>query len=87
MTGLPRFLQLPKGNVFLFGPRGTGKSTWLRRVLPDAVRIDLLEPAELRRYLARPESLREIVSALQAGASVIIDEFLRALKPGEELPG
>jgi predicted AAA+ superfamily ATPase len=26
---VPRFLQPPAGSFFLFGPRGTGKSTWL----------------------------------------------------------
>jgi hypothetical protein len=31
----PRFLTLPERSVFLFGPRGTGKTTWLRRTLPD----------------------------------------------------
>ena len=31
-----RFFQAPKESFFLFGPRGTGKSTWLRRTFPDA---------------------------------------------------
>jgi predicted AAA+ superfamily ATPase len=29
-----RRLQLPDRSFFLFGPRGTGKTTWLRQVLP-----------------------------------------------------
>ena len=31
-----RLLPLPPGSSFLFGPRGTGRTTWLRSVLPDA---------------------------------------------------
>lgn len=45
MTTLPRFLILPGGSFFLFGPRGTGKTTWLRSVLPNALAVDLLRPA------------------------------------------
>ena len=40
---------------FLFGPRGTGKSTWLAQEFPGALRLDLLAPEVLRAYLARPE--------------------------------
>lgn len=40
---IARSLKLPKGSCFLFGPRGTGKSTWVNTVLPKALRIDLLK--------------------------------------------
>ena len=36
-------LRCPDRSFFLFGPRGTGKSTWLRQVLPNAVWFDLLD--------------------------------------------
>ena len=42
MATPPRFSQDPGGHYFLFGPRGTGKSTWLRLVHPDALVVDLL---------------------------------------------
>jgi hypothetical protein len=43
MAGLlPRLLRPPAGSFFRFGPRGPGKSTWLRRVFPQAHRLDLL---------------------------------------------
>ena len=48
MTTVPRFLDLPRGSFFLFGPRGTGKTTWLRSVLPNAIVVDLLKPEEYR---------------------------------------
>lgn len=55
-----RFFRLPKKSFFLFGARGTGKSTWLHHELPDAVFVDLLKPEVYRELQARPERLREI---------------------------
>jgi len=54
-----RFFDIPRQSCFLFGPRGTGKSTWLRHKLSDALHIDLLEPSLHRRLSARPERLRD----------------------------
>lgn len=34
MGNIWRFLQPPRGVFFLFGKRGTGKSTWLKEVVP-----------------------------------------------------
>lgn len=48
MAAVQRFLQPPAGWFFLFGPRGTGKSTWQAQVFPAAVRFDLLAPEVLR---------------------------------------
>jgi predicted AAA+ superfamily ATPase len=74
----PRFARPPAGHFFLFGPRGTGKSTWLRHTFPDALHIDLLDPANERALTARPESLRERIAALPAPRVVIVDEVQRA---------
>ena len=44
----------------LFGARQTGKSTLLDRLVPKpALALDLSNPAERSRYLARPEILVE----------------------------
>lgn len=59
---IPRKLQLTKAGTetfFLWGPRQTGKSTLLRHVYPSAWWIDLLKADEYRRYLQRPELLRQ----------------------------
>ncbi len=48
----PRILVPPEGSFFLFGPRGVGKSAWLRGVFPEARRIDLLDEALYQSYLA-----------------------------------
>ncbi|MCZ0934563.1 MAG: AAA family ATPase [Gemmatimonadetes bacterium] len=77
MTILPRFLALPRGSFFLFGPRGTGKTTWLASTLPNALVVDLLKPEEYRRLAARPERLRELVLGAPAGSDVVIDEIQR----------
>lgn len=74
MTPLHRFFQDPGSSFFLFGPRGTGKSTWLREHFPDAVWIDLLEPDAYRDYAARPERLRERLAASPEASLVVIDE-------------
>ena len=69
-----RFLQDPKGNFFLFGPRGTGKSTWLGEVYPEALVSDLLAPDLERRYAARPERLLELIAGHPEAEILVVDE-------------
>src|SRR6185295_17688458 len=69
-----RFFHAPKQSFFLFGPRGTGKSTWLRQHFPRALWIDLLDAELLRFYGARPERLRETIQATPGISEVVIDE-------------
>jgi uncharacterized protein len=69
-----RFFTPPKQSYFLFGPRGTGKSTWLKAHYPNALWIDLLNLDVLRHYLAGPERIRAVVEALPDGAHIVIDE-------------
>ncbi len=78
MTTLPRFLRDPGVHFFLFGPRGTGKTTWLKATHPDALWIDLLEPDVERELTARPEKLRRMVEAGAGPGVVIVDEVQRA---------
>lgn len=70
-----RILKGPEGSFFLFGPRGTGKSTWLQATLPNALRVDLLDPASQRQFQARPERLRELVAGQPGVRDVVIDEI------------
>jgi predicted AAA+ superfamily ATPase len=78
MESVGRFLPAIVESSFVFGPRGTGKTTWLRALFPDALYVDLLAPDQLRHYLAKPERLREVVSGNPERATVIIDEVQRA---------
>jgi predicted AAA+ superfamily ATPase len=72
-----RALHLPpagRETFFLWGPRQTGKTTLLRQTYPDALWIDLLKADEYRRYLERPELLREELTSGARPAQVVIDE-------------
>ena len=78
-----RNLVLPEAGTesfFLWGSRQTGKSTLLRRTYPAARWIDLLKSEEFRRYVARPESLREEIQATGADRKqqIVIDEIQKA---------
>jgi uncharacterized protein len=68
-----RFFQAPPQHFFLFGPRGTGKSTWLKQHFSDSLMIDLLAPEVFRSYSARPERLREVTKGSKS-KTIIIDE-------------
>lgn len=78
MVSIGRFFQDSGSHYFLFGPRGTGKSTWLEETFPDALVVDLLRPEEQRRYVARPERLRELVDAHPEAGVVVVDEVQKA---------
>ena len=69
-----RFFSAPRQSFFLFGPRGTGKSTWLRQAMPDALFVDLLQPDVARELAARPERLRDLVRGDPKRSDVVIDE-------------
>lgn len=71
-----RSLQIPEASFFLFGPRGTGKSTWLQQVLPQARYYDLLDTATYGRLLAHPTRLAEEIEAHRP-SWVVIDEVQR----------
>ena len=53
-----RSLALAARSFFLFGPRGTGKTTWLRRTLPKALWFDLLRTQTFLDLSQRPEGFR-----------------------------
>src|SRR5688572_6516105 len=77
MATLGRFLQPPAKSFFLFGPRGTGKTTWLRESVPNALFINLLNPEMSRQLRARPERLRELVLGNPGQSDIVLDEVQR----------
>ena len=77
MKAIRRFLSAPRDHFFLFGPRGTGKSTWLKQTLPDAVFLDFLKPATLRMFQPHPERFREFVDAHPKAKTFVVDEVQR----------
>ena len=77
MPYVSRFFDHPAGSYFLFGPRGTGKSTWLRARYPDAAWIDLLDAEAERNYYTRPERLKDFLRAQAGRRTIVIDEIQR----------
>jgi len=74
---LPRILTAPTQSFFLLGPRGSGKSTWLRVTFPDAYVVNLLAEETYQRLLASPSLFAAELRALSADRWVIIDEVQR----------
>ena len=75
---IPRLLKCPNRSFFLFGPRGVGKSTMLRQVLPEALHLDLLD-ASLYLELSRdPHRLKAIIGHRPRGAWIVLDEIQKA---------
>ncbi len=78
-----RLINLPKNHsFFLFGARGTGKSTLLRssEIFKDALYIDLLKPDEEEVYSLKPDTLISQVHTLKKGSWVILDEIQKVPK-------
>jgi uncharacterized protein len=73
----PRIITLPRSSFFLFGPRGTGKSTWLREKLPKAVWVDLLDEERYQRYLREPGAFAQELRRTRAGSWIVVDEVQR----------
>lgn len=59
-----RLLTPPKNkSFFLFGPRGTGKSSWTKATFPKALYLDLLDAEIYNDLLARPARLQSMIPA------------------------
>ncbi|MFH2061582.1 MAG: AAA family ATPase [Candidatus Beckwithbacteria bacterium] len=55
-----RLLRAPRRtSFFLFGPRGTGKTTWVKKNFPKALYFDLLKGETFNSLLANPSRLEE----------------------------
>lgn len=73
-----RTLDPPRGAFFLFGPRGTGKSTWIRSHFGSALLINLLQPENAVRFERDPALLRAQVLARAKSDWIVVDEVQRA---------
>ena len=70
-----RLVKEPENkSFFLFGPRGTGKTTWVKQAFPDAVYIDLLESRLYNDLLADPQRLQNLIPN-NFNNWIIIDEI------------
>ncbi len=75
MSEFIRAFSIPKESFLLLGPRGTGKSTFLKDSFPKAKYIDFLDPETFRSYSAKPERLREFVDGNRDTKQFILDEI------------
>lgn len=72
-----RLIEPPKDkSFFLFGPRGTGKTTWVKSKFRDALYLDLLEAELFNDLLANPQRLENLIPK-NFNDRVIIDEVQR----------
>lgn len=72
-----RLATVPDHSFFLFGPRATGKTTWLRQHLGDALWFNLLLEDDYLPLLGAARTLRERVEAQAPGSWVVVDEVQR----------
>jgi predicted AAA+ superfamily ATPase len=72
-----RIIKPPKNkSFFLFGPRGTGKTTWVKSALKDALYLDLLEAELYNDLLPNPQRLENFIPKVFKDW-VILDEVQR----------
>lgn len=72
-----RIIQPPtKKSFFLFGPRGTGKTTWLKTQFPKALYFDLLEAEIYNDFTANPGRLGQMIPPSWSDW-VVLDELQR----------
>ncbi len=69
-----RLLDPPGSSFFLFGARGTGKSTWAKSAFKEAKFVNLLFEREFTKYLINPDSLVEELRIVPSKSWVVIDE-------------
>lgn len=73
---IPRRMSLPeKSSFFLFGPRATGKSTWLKHQVKADHVINLLKSQDFLKYSRQPELLSQMVKAHPEWKCLVIDEI------------
>lgn len=72
-----RKIPIPEKSFFLFGPRSTGKSTWLNAHFAEARTYNLLKTGDFLRFSADPGSLYSETHMLKPGQWVVIDEIQR----------
>jgi len=72
-----RLIHSPEGkSFFLFGPRGTGKTTWVKAAFPKAIYVDLLEAELFNNLLVNPQRLENLIPE-DFKDWIIIDEVQR----------
>jgi predicted AAA+ superfamily ATPase len=74
---IDRLVRQPAQSFFLFGPRGSGKSMWLRHSCAGAHVINLLDEVIYQRLLTAPGLFAAELRALPPETWVLVDEIQR----------
>jgi predicted AAA+ superfamily ATPase len=74
LVPINRLLNSPNNSFFLFGARGTGKSTWLRQTFPRAIMLDLLDTSLQLQLTVNPHSLENLIGDKLPGTWIVLDE-------------
>lgn len=72
---ISRLLVKPDRSFFLFGPRGTGKSTWLQHVFPNTIYLDMLDASLFLELSRDPHRLEAIVGDVPEQGWIVLDEI------------
>ncbi len=70
-----RVYERPNSSVLLLGPRGVGKSTFMKSQLKPSIVIDLLKQETFRLLSLNPSKLEEMIAHLKPKDTVLIDEI------------
>jgi uncharacterized protein len=74
-----RILKLPldrQNSIFLFGPRGTGKTSWIKDNIPSAIYLDLLDFSTYNSLAANPNRPENLIPP-DYTHWIVIDEIQR----------
>ena len=74
---IDRQLDTPSQSFFLFGPRGTGKTTWVNHQFPQAYRVNLLNESLYQSYLGDISQFANELRTLKPDSWVFVDEIQR----------
>lgn len=81
-----RLIDLPdRQSFFLFGPRGTGKTSLIREKFAKCTRLDLLDDGIYTKLLANPRGLSDFVPKSQQNEFIVIDEIQKVPKLLDEV--
>ena len=72
---IKRSLTAPERSFFLFGPRGTGKSTWLREVFRQGIYLDLLDASLFLELSQNPHALEAMSGDKPPTSWIVLDEI------------
>ncbi|MBC8401451.1 MAG: ATP-binding protein [Candidatus Marinimicrobia bacterium] len=72
---ISRLLSIPDYSFFLFGPRGSGKSTWLKHDFETAHYFDLLDSSLYLELMRNPTHLEALIGNESEDTWIVIDEI------------